>query len=89
MDKSHELVDLSKQQHNKGVYPMKVLNWIVTVLVIVGAINWGLVGFFDFNLVGFLFHGTASWASRVVYALVGIAGLFKLKCLFGSCKCCH
>ncbi len=68
---------------------MKALNWIVTILVIVGAINWGLVGFFDFNLVGFLFHGTASWAARVIYALVGIAGLLKLKCLFSSCKCCH
>ncbi len=67
---------------------MKLFHWIVSLLVIIGAINWGLVGFFKFDLVSFLFSGHTSWLSRIVYSLVGLAGLFKLKCLF-SCKCCR
>lgn len=56
---------------------MRGLHWIALILAIVGAINWGLVGFFDFNLVAALF-GAETTASRVVYALVGIAGLVLL-----------
>jgi uncharacterized membrane protein YuzA (DUF378 family) len=67
---------------------MKALHWIVSVLVIVGALNWGLVGFFQFDLVAHLLGGSATWLARLVYSLVGIAGLFKLKCLL-SCKCCR
>ena len=46
-------------------------------LVIVGALNWGLIGFFNFDLVAFLF-GSMTWLSRIVYALVGISGLYLL-----------
>ncbi|MFR9099020.1 MAG: DUF378 domain-containing protein, partial [Anaerostipes hadrus] len=46
-------------------------------LTIIGAINWGLIGFFRFDLVAFLF-GDMSWLSRVVYALVGLCGLYML-----------
>jgi len=46
-------------------------------LAIVGAVNWGLVGFFDFNLVSFLF-GSMSWLSRIIYALVGLCGLYLI-----------
>ncbi|NBO25015.1 MAG: DUF378 domain-containing protein [Chlamydiae bacterium] len=67
---------------------MKSLHWIVSILVVIGAINWGLVGVFQFDLVSFLFHSSTSWLARSVYALVGLAGLMKLKCLF-SCKCCR
>jgi uncharacterized membrane protein YuzA (DUF378 family) len=50
--------------------------WLVAfVLVIVGALNWGLVGLAQFDLVATLFGGSASVISRVVYSLVGIAGL--------------
>ncbi len=45
------------------------------VLVIVGAVNWGLIGFFQFDLVAALFGGADSILSRIVYALVGISGL--------------
>lgn len=56
---------------------MKALDTIALILVIVGAINWGLIGFFDFDLVAALL-GTMSAASRIVYSLVGIAGLYAI-----------
>ena len=46
-------------------------------LVILGAINWGLIGFFGFDLVAFLF-GNMGWISRIIYALVGLAGLYMI-----------
>ncbi len=51
------------------------LDWITIFLVVVGAINWGLVGTIDFNLVTRLF-GDMSTVSRVVYMLVGLSGLY-------------
>ena len=54
---------------------MKTTHLISLVLAIIGAINWGLVGFFNFDLVAFLFGGADEPLSRIVYALVGIAGL--------------
>lgn len=56
---------------------MKVLDYIALILVIIGAVNWGLIGFFQFNLVDTLF-GTMSMFSRIIYALVGIAGLYSI-----------
>lgn len=56
---------------------MRTLNAIVLTLVVVGAINWGLVGAFDFNLVSAIF-GEASAIARIVYVLVGVAGLYAL-----------
>ncbi|AYE33308.1 DUF378 domain-containing protein [Clostridium septicum] len=56
---------------------MKFLDIIALILVIVGAVNWGLIGFFQFDLVAALF-GTMTMFSRVVYALVGLAGLYSL-----------
>ena len=53
------------------------LDYTLLTLVIIGAINWGLIGFFRFDLVAFLF-GDMSWLSRVVYALVGLCGLYML-----------
>ncbi len=53
----------------------KTLWLIAFVLVVVGAVNWGLVGLAQFDLVATLFGGSASIISRVVYSLVGIAGL--------------
>ena len=55
----------------------KGLDYILLALVIIGAINWGLIGFFRFDLVAFLF-GNMSWLSRIIYALVGISGLYLL-----------
>lgn len=53
----------------------KGLDYAALTLVIIGAINWGLVGFFGFNLVSFLFGG-ASILSRIIYAVVGISGIY-------------
>lgn len=53
----------------------KVLDCIALTISIIGALNWGLVGLFNFNLVSFLF-GSMSWISRIVYILVGICGLY-------------
>ena len=56
---------------------MKVLYYIALALVIVGALNWLLVGLFDFNLVSTLF-GNMSVFSRIIYILVGISGIISL-----------
>ncbi len=60
---------------------MKIIDKIALVLVIIGAINWGLVGIFQFNLVDAIF-GAASVISRIIYTLVGISGLWAIKLLF-------
>ncbi|WP_409302439.1 DUF378 domain-containing protein [Peribacillus sp. SCS-155] len=52
------------------------------ILTIIGAINWGLVGFFQFDLVAAIFGGQDSALSRIIYGLVGIAGLINLGLLF-------
>ena len=56
---------------------MRALNAIVLTLVIIGGINWGLIGLFDYNLVDALF-GTMSWFSRTIYTLVGIAAIYSI-----------
>ena len=56
---------------------MKVLNTIVLVLVIIGALNWGLIALFSFDLVAWLF-GNMTMLSRLVYGLVGLAGLWAI-----------
>ena len=62
---------------------MKVIDTIALILVIIGAINWGLIGIFNFNLVDTLF-GTMSAISKIVYTLVGISGLWSIKLLFDN-----
>ncbi len=56
---------------------MKTFDYIVLILVIVGAVNWGLIGFLQFDLVRVLF-GDMSMISRIVYALVGLGGLYAI-----------
>ncbi len=56
---------------------MKVLYYIALTLVIIGAINWLLIGLFSFDLVATIF-GSMSVVSRIVYVLVGIAGLISI-----------
>ena len=56
---------------------MKTLDYFALTIAIVGAVNWGLIGFFDWNLVASLF-GSMSIVSRIVYALVGLCGLYLL-----------
>jgi len=52
------------------------------VLVIIGALNWGLIALFQFDLVASIFGGQAAILSRIVYGLVGIAGLYSITLLF-------
>lgn len=56
---------------------MKALNCIALTLVIIGAINWLLVGLFEFNLVDAIF-GSLSVLTRIIYIIVGIAGLWSI-----------
>lgn len=60
---------------------METIQKILLVITIIGAVNWGLIGVFDFNLVEMLF-GTGSMLSRLVYTLVGISGLVNIGILF-------
>lgn len=53
----------------------RALDCLALTIAIIGAINWGLIGLFSFDLVAFIF-GNMSWFSRIIYALVGIAGLY-------------
>ncbi|MTW85823.1 DUF378 domain-containing protein [Virgibacillus dakarensis] len=61
---------------------MSTLKRIALILVIVGAVNWGLIGFFQFDLVAAIFGGQEAALSRVIYSLVGLSGLFCLTILF-------
>lgn len=54
------------------------------LLVIIGAINWGLIGLFQFDLVAFLFGGQAALISRVLYTIIGAAGVWSISMLFTS-----
>ncbi len=60
---------------------MKVIDKIALVLIIIGAINWGLIGFFGFNLVATIF-GDMTVLSRIIYGLVGLSGLWGIKLIF-------
>lgn len=61
---------------------MKIIDRIALILVIIGALNWGSVGFFDFDCVAFICGGQLAALSRIIYALVGIAGLWCITLLF-------
>lgn len=54
---------------------MKGMDYTALIIAIIGALNWGLIGVFRFDLVAFVF-GNLSWMSRIVYVLVGLAGLY-------------
>lgn len=62
---------------------MKALNVLFLILVIIGAINWGCIGLFGTDVVGSILGGTTSTISRIVYTIVGIAGLWAFS-FFGK-----
>jgi uncharacterized membrane protein YuzA (DUF378 family) len=66
---------------------------IAMILVVIGALNWGLWGFFQFDVVAWLLGGNTTMMSRVVYAIIGLAGLYSIKvltCCSKKCACpCH
>lgn len=63
---------------------MNILQRIALIVVIIGALNWGLIGLFDFNLVGFIFDPLSVVISRIIYSLVGVAGIICISALFTS-----
>lgn len=74
---------------------MSFFRFILKLLIVIGALNWGLVGFFNYNLVADIFGGEGSVGARVVFAIVGLAGLWGISMLCckscrckGSCSCC-
>ena len=58
------------------------MNKLALVLVIIGALNWGLVGLFQFDLVGWLFGGMDSVVSRIIFVVVALAGIWCINLLF-------
>lgn len=66
----------SMQDANKASW-ISTLDWVAMALMIVGGLNWGLVGLFNFDLVAFLF-GDRSLVSRVIYIAVGLASIYSL-----------
>lgn len=65
-----------------GTMRNRTIDSIILTLVIIGAVNWGLIGFFGFNLVSTVF-GSMTWVSRIIYALVGLGGLYLIT-FYGS-----
>ena len=63
---------------------MLVLDRIALLLAIIGAVNWGLVGVFQFDLVAFICGGQGAVISRVIYTLVGLSALWCISLLFRS-----
>lgn len=59
-----------------------IMDKTALVLIIIGAINWGLIGIFGFDLVGAVFGGQMSIISRIIFTLVGLAGLWAISILF-------
>ena len=64
---------------------VKGLDYTCLTLSIIGAINWGLIGIFRFDLVAFLF-GDMSWLSRIIYTLVGLSGLYLISTYGRKCQ---
>ncbi len=59
-----------------------MLNRIALIITIIGALNWGSIGLFQFDLVAWLFGGSGSLLARIVYTVVGLAGLWCITLLF-------
>lgn len=75
---SKERVRCKRNIFFEGGFRMnRTLDYVALAITIIGAINWGLIGFLEFDLVAWLF-GNLTWISRIVYALVGICGLYCL-----------
>lgn len=55
---------------------------LILILMIIGGINWGLIGFFDFNLVSAIFGTGLNLITRIIYAVVGLASLYGISFLF-------
>ena len=63
---------------------MKTLQKIALVLIIIGALNWGMVGLFEIDIVASLFNGSDSIISRIIYIIIAIAGIINIGLLFDT-----
>ena len=61
---------------------MDVLDRIALILAIIGGINWGSIGLFQFDIVGWIFGGQTAVVSRIIYVIVGLAALWCVSLLF-------
>lgn len=61
---------------------METLQRVALTLTIIGALNWGLIGFFQFDVVAELAGGSAELVARLIYAIIGVSGLINLGLLF-------
>ena len=61
---------------------MMIINKIALLLVIIGALNWGLVGLFSFDLVAWIFGSSAAIMSRIIYTVIALAGVWSISMLF-------
>ena len=78
---------LSRKAHafipqNEGFDMMNVINKIALILVIIGALNWGLIGLFSFDLVAWISGGAATVLARIIYTIVAVAGIWSISMLF-------
>jgi hypothetical protein len=64
---------------------LNIIGWVALVLTVIGALNWGLVGLFQFNLVDAIF-GEGSGLSRIIYILVGLSGVYLIAAVVAKCK---
>jgi uncharacterized membrane protein YuzA (DUF378 family) len=67
----------------KGVI---ILKQLILILMIIGGINWGLVGFFNYNLVSSIFGNSLAIIARIIYAVVGLASLYGISFLFSNAE---
>ena len=67
------------------MFKFNIWDTIAHILVIIGALNWGLIGFFDYDLVSGIF-GFGNWFTRCIFALVGIAGIYVISFFFRNNK---
>lgn len=65
---------------------MKALHIIAMILLVIGGLNWGLIGLFGFDLVAAIF-GAGEIITRILYVLVGLAALYKISCCCKSHEC--
>ncbi len=74
---------------------MKVINFLVLILILAGALNWGLWGFFHFDFIAWFSGGNSTWLARLIFCIIGLAGVWGLsflaRCgaLCGSCSSHH
>ncbi len=65
-----------------------MIDKIALILTIIGGLNWGLIGIFQFDLVAWIFGGQSSIISRIIYTLVALGAIWCISMLFTDRKCC-